>query len=190
MRTCRGRVTIAAFATLDDLAARLGHEIDDTDVDRAETLLEFASGAIQREARQLIEPGLSTITILGLGDQEIALPERPVTKILAVTIDEQETTDYRLLGDVLLADQGWPAGATVTVEYEHGFDPIPLAVTVVCVEMVARVWTNPANVIQQSLGSAQVYFDQNPPTGLLPSVDERRVIHDIFRAGVGSVRLR
>lgn len=71
---------MADLATLDDLAARLGVEVDDLDVAQAQTALANASGIVRSLAgppRQDLEFVAQETVILRGGTRVLALPQRP-----------------------------------------------------------------------------------------------------------------
>lgn len=71
---------MADLASLDDLAARLGVEVDDLDVAQAQTALANASGIVRSltgPPRQDLEFVSQETVILRGGTQVLALPQRP-----------------------------------------------------------------------------------------------------------------
>lgn len=187
------------FATAGDLAARLGVDLSSAEQTRANTLLQLASGLIQREARQRIELVTNDVlTVPGVAESRLRLPERPVVSVTTVTLDGtavtagEDTIDYYLNGSDLIRPKGWGWGEQVVqVTYTHGYSTIPDAIVAVCLEAVTRVWVNPGNLMHEYYGSERtVHAMQEKPSGLLLNNDEQRVVHDVLRRTVGTVVLR
>jgi hypothetical protein len=199
----------STFATPDDLAARLGLDLDDGEQARATLLLADATGLIQDEARQnifLVEN--DTLTIRGTTDERVKLPERPVVSIASVTVagrqlaQEQDwvrdgnelvripiNTVFAVIGRL---DQvvypytpgfGWE-GQILEIVYTHGYadDDLPGFCKSICLEAVVRVWVNPGSVARETIGDTSTVYDNMrfAPTGLLLNDDERRTIRRFF----------
>jgi hypothetical protein len=203
-------VTPTPFATPADLAARLGVDLTDDEQTRAAALLASSTGLIQAEAKQtitLVED--DTLTRRGTRDTQISLPEKPVISVASVTVNGvalAEGTDWYLDGsditrmpvfgiiegvgfddDLLRRGFGWP-GMQVEIVYTHGYDEIPEAVKVICLESVVRVWVNPGSVMRERYGSEQVdYLMQGIPSGPFLTAAEQRTLRRLFGRRVASV---
>lgn len=205
------------FATADDFGVRLGETLTDAERDRVNALLARASGLIQEEARQRIQFEIDDeLTVRGVYDDRLRLPQRPVISISSVTVTPQGGTattidpeSYYLDGDDLVRaafplqsqrffgqwTRGWfgPLYA-LSVVYTHGHDPIPEAVKALCMEMVVRVWVNPGAVAQESVGNTSTlyqYASNTPdPGGLLLRRSEKAVLRRLFGRAGGTVPLR
>jgi len=202
----------ARFATADDLAVRLGLELSDDEAERAERLLEAASGLIQDEAKQtiaLVED--DELTMSGTSDEVIKLPQRPVVSVASVTLDSvalAEGSDWYLDGNAIVRIPsssvlvleggeesapgggrgfGWPT-QTLTIVYTHGYETIPESVKAIAVEAAVRVWVNPGSVIQERAGETSTLYNQTP-TGLMLTSDERRAIRRFFGRSARSVTI-
>ena len=206
--TAFDRITVAqpvTFASVDELAARLGIAFDTDERDRAQTLLQIATGLIQDEAegQLIVLVENDTITMPGRNDEVIVLPQRPVVSVSSVILD----------GDVLAEGVNWyldDAGAirrltmptvlgamdaifdaplgqfigfgypyqTLQITYTHGYATIPNLYKAICLEAVVRVWVNPGSVARATIGDTSTVYDNNrfSPTGLMLTDDERRAI--------------
>jgi hypothetical protein len=141
---------MTAFATTDDLAARLGITLTADEITRAQVLLDIVTGEIEDEADQQISLVTDDVLELpGTTDDRIELPQRPVVSVASVTVDGQplvEGTDWYLEGDTIIriatpltiitgADAvyyddirqfpfgigfGWPK-QTIAITYTHGY---------------------------------------------------------------------
>lgn len=187
---------MAAFATHQDLAARLGVTLTEDEQTRATALIAVASGMIQSAARQRIERVEDdTLTIRGSRSSTILLPERPVVSVVSVTLagTALATDTWRFEDDDTLvrrAGFGYDRDELVVV-YTHGFEPIPDAIKGVCLEAVVRVWVNPGSAVQERIGSeSTTYVQQGTPNGLLLTEGERRTVRQVTRRGARSEALR
>jgi hypothetical protein len=197
---------MAAFATSDELAARIGLDsLTDGEKARADVLLNQASGLARDATGQTIDKAEGVLTLPGQADRRLRLPQRPVLSVKSVTLEGQalDASSYHLEGSTLVRDEyvsttgrpeygagGWGAPSeTLVIEYAHGFDPIPETVKTVVLEAVARVWVNPGNVLSEIHGGEQVQY--GPDRGLRLTKDE---VTDLKRAlrvsSGGSVGLR
>lgn len=207
---------MTAFATADDLAARLGLTLTSDEVTRATTLLTLASGLIQDETKQTISQVTDDVlTMRSSYAERIRLPQRPVVSVSEVTLTPQGgtptvigTDTYYVEGDELVrssfpvryqqffADwtRGWLGPLyTIAITYTHGWadDAIPPIVKAVCLEMVARVWFNPAAVQQKSVAGVLTSFSlTSQPTGLLMSDAEKAAVNAAVKRNAGSITLR
>lgn len=193
-----------AFATHDELAARLGIELTVEEETRADALLELASAVIQEEAGQVIERVEDDVlTLRGVPSRRLRLPERPVESVSGVvlageTLDEGD--HWYLEGDELVRTGPvfgfWPSigygfgnpDQELVITYTHGFATIPGAIKAVCLEAVVRVWVNPASVRQEGYGSEQVAYQAG--NGLVLTEYERRVVHRALRRSGGTITFR
>lgn len=199
-----------AFATADDLAARLGLTFTDAEQTRASTLLDMATGLIQDEAKQTIELVTDDVlTMPGTTAERILLPERPVVSVFSVTLDGQplgDGTDWYLDGNEIVRrpfilsapwvfDQGFTfpygsgfgwAGQTLEITYTHGYTDVPAVCAQIALEMVVAVWVNPNNIARETIAGVQTVYDnmRYSPTGLLMTDAQIRMIRRKFgRAG-------
>lgn len=188
---------MAAFATHQDLAARLGVTLTPAEQTRATTLLELASGVIQDAAGQRIElVEDDTLTVRGSRESTFLLPGRPVVSVASVALDgvTLDPADWSLDDDTLVRRAGFgsPREALVIV-YTHGYPPqdVPPVVKGVCLEAVVRAWVNPGSVMTERVGSEQAtYALQGTPRGLLLTDAERRMVRRATRRGARSEALR
>lgn len=125
-----------AFATADDLEARLGVTFTPSETTQADAFLDDATAYLQAEIGQLIEAGTATYTTRWRGDGPIRLPQSPVTGITSVELNGAATTDFDFI-DQELHLQGWWGGETrfdgpwtgtyidVTVTFTYGYAAVP-----------------------------------------------------------------
>lgn len=198
-----------AFATADDLAARLGIVLTGAEGTRATTLLALASELIQDVVKQkisLVEDDV--LSMPGTVEDRIALPERPVVSVDSVMLDDVALTEgsdwyldgatiYRralvfnptigvLDGPFLLGSGFGTPLQTLAITYTHGYadDDVPGTVKAVCLEAVVRCFVNPGAVARETVGNTSTVYDNMrfSPSGLLITDDERRTLKRLFGA--------
>lgn len=196
-------VQASAFATASELGARLGITLTDDEEDRAAILLALASGLIRRATRQTITLVTDDVlTIRGLYSNRITLPQRPVIEVTDITQNSVALADgsWYLDGDELVRGNavsgfwhgGWsywgcPAD-TFVITYTHGYADPPDEVKATVLEMVTRVWVNPAVTTRETNGSSDVMYA--PTNGMLLTDAERRAVNDALRRQAASIALR
>lgn len=199
---------MTAFATSDDLAARLGITLTDDEATRAAALLDLATGLIQDHVGQKIAlVDADTLTMPGTNADRIHLPERPVISVASVELDGApltENTDWWLNGDTIMRrtaiysaagllsgqlDAPYLLGSgfgrptqTLTIVYKHGYAAIPTVCRVVCIEAAVRCFVNPGAVARETVGNTSTVYDNNrfSPSGLLLTDLERRQLNNKF----------
>jgi hypothetical protein len=203
---------VTQFASSDELAARLGLTLTDDEITRAGILLALASGLIQTETSQtiaeVVDDELVTRSVVG---ERFRLPQRPVTAVTSVAIDETvlDANTWYLDGDELVR-ASWPAGSesyfftggygrgflgplrTLTVVYSHGYETIPAVVKATTLEAVVRVWVNPGAVARETIGDVSTVYDNNrfSPSGLLLTDVEKAAVNGVVRRTENSIVLR
>lgn len=193
----------ATLATTEDLQVRVGLEFTAAEHVRASRLLAVASNMIRRETGQFISLVADDVLTWRGTAGNVMLPERPVVEVSSVSLDGTalDASGYYLAGDVLIRGgtyQGWPslgygfgdASQVLEVVYTHGYDEVPGDVVAVCLEVVARVWTNPGAVVASSIGQVQTTYSVQPVSGMLLTDVERATLARALSQGVGSVQLR
>ena len=203
---------MTAFATADDFAVRYGVTLTPAEQTRADALLALASGVIEGEAETgLVRVTDDVYTRSGTSDERILLPGRPVESVSSVTLDGAAIDDWYLAGNVLVrrggtvflassladADPTYRRGfgcesQTLAITYTHGYaeNAIPEWLKTLALEMVVRVWANPASVIQQNIGNTGTTYApySDPPPGLeLTDKERRRLKKRLGGSGAGSV---
>lgn len=95
----------------------------------ADQLLHMGTTVVQAvvDQRLVITIG-DEADLLGTSDNDLYLPQRPVTGITSVAVDGAEVTDYLRYGARLWRECGWAdpckprTPSTVSVVYDHGLD--------------------------------------------------------------------
>lgn len=166
-----------AFASVAQLATYLNRTLTTGEQNQATMMLAQASAAIQAEVGQTIElVEDDEVTLRGNWGSKLTLPQRPVTGVAEVAIDDVAMTidvDYTWDGSQTLYRGVWsietgtwcPRGpyddefwggpqAQITVTYSHGLasdDPKMDVIRGVCLAMVKRGMDSPGGgVTQQS----------------------------------------
>lgn len=194
---------MTAFATEAELEAYTGTSIDST---RATLLLDLATGAIRAYTGQtLSQVSGDVVTLPGTFDNALVLPERPVTAVTTVVVNDLTLAvngDYVWPGsDVLLrgsriatpvvngpdwllggfGDWGGPS-AEVVVTYTHGFATIPSDIKGVCLALAARSLTSPDGVNSETVGSYSVSYSRTG--GAVSLLSEEKALLDRYRRTV------
>lgn len=185
---------MAAFATPDDLAARLGIELDSGEEARAALLLDDASNLVREATGQFIELVEDDVIVIPGNDRNtLRLPERPilgVTSILAdgtpMSVDDWFVNaggDLQIVGgafDVPGWDGTWFGPLSLLeITYSHGYENPALA-KAVTLESVVRAWANPISASSQGIGGASFQF---PAVGLMITADETNQLRRKYSPG-------
>lgn len=102
-------MTLPALASLDDVAAIIGRPLTSLEQTNGTRLLAMASGMVRRYTRQNITQVLNdTVTVNGSWANTLELPQRPVTRVVSVTVNGATvpTTSWKLNGDKLFFSSG------------------------------------------------------------------------------------
>lgn len=102
------------LATVADLASYLQVTVDAAFTATATVLIECATTVVQEccGGQRIVQVVGDTLSVSGLTDSFLALPQIPVTAVSAVTLDGLAltlNTDYKLIGNRLWRRQGWQA---------------------------------------------------------------------------------
>jgi hypothetical protein len=166
------------LATTDDLGLLVGD--DNIDDDRAQLLVELATGAIQAECQQhLLLVTDDEVDLDGTFDPELWLPERPVISVSEVLINTfvlaagtwiLSPTGQLYRGPLLTINgpdwdwfdlSGGPLGVNawggpsskVHVKYTHGFAVPPNDLRALCLELARRGLQNPEVLVREQIGN-------------------------------------
>lgn len=127
------------LATLEDLTA-LG--ISTANPVLCHSLLESVSAEVRDAAGVAISRVTATITLAGSYEQYLALPVKPVTEVLSVSVDGTPVTGWRMIDGKLWHPQGWSsyAPSLVDVELTFGYTKVPAdIVRLVCMLVSAGI---------------------------------------------------
>lgn len=173
-----------AFADPIELEDYLGRSLSDTETRQAELAIELATQIIKSRTGQEIEAGTSTETFT---TGAFILRQFPVTSVVEVQVDGvvQDAGWYVVDSSGVLRWRWWRAAppwtpeSIITVEYAHGYDPIPADVRAVCLALAARGVgdTNSGRVLEEAIGTYRVrYADDSLGSGMSLSDEERRLL--------------
>ena len=137
------------LATTDDLAARLGRDLDDTELVQAEALLAGASARVRTYTGQDFTFVEDDVVQVKVRNGIARLPQRPVTAVAAVVDLSANSVAFTWLNDdriqVGVTALNWfevepwrNAVPELRVTYDHGYEEIPADVVDICCAMVAR----------------------------------------------------
>jgi hypothetical protein len=161
---------MTALATPAQLAAYIQQSLSDTDAS-ALLMLSIASGMVRDYLQQQLSLLVGDVLITDLVNNEVFLPEFPVTAVSLVetfdgtvwtTADIKTYTVSKRLGIISTIPYSgviWPTKPeTWRVTYSHGFAAIPDALVGVCLGVAARAYASPAGVDSERIGGYQVKY--------------------------------
>lgn len=193
-----------AFATTEQLEARLGISLSADEHIRAATLLALASGVIRAEFGSLSFTEDDEFTIRGTYSNRIRVPQRPLVSVGQVLINGEilDSDSYYIDGNEIVRASGvrssfWPWGSVfsgpldeVTITYSHGWEDLPEDVTVICLEMVVRVWVNPGNLLNENVAGVSSGYASAEARGLLLTDSEKKQLKRALYSGLGTIKTR
>jgi len=183
------------LSTVDEFGFFLGVTFTDAQAERAQLLLELATGAIQRFTRQTIELVENDVAVLhGTWSAGLVLPQVPVVSVSALTLDVEGVatadTDWVFDGQrTLWRDAGCSWGGDtqkITVTYSHGWEEIPAEVRAVCLQIAARSYRNPAGVSAESVGQYSVTYGSGAQ-GISLTPDEKTMLRSLRNKWVSAL---
>lgn len=171
----------------EDLGNYLGSDLSASE--KALQVVDAASDTVRTMTEQVLnEVNSDDIVLDGTGTDSLLLPERPVNAVSSVAVDGDALTvddDYVLNGDGILF-RTFPAKwrrarQNVAVTYDHGYpdDDLPRDLRMVALSIAARLFSQSAGAVFESLGAYSVRYDQ-APTEL--TINEQRVLRKYKRS--------
>lgn len=190
------------LATLDDLTPRLGRDLTDAELLRADSALTDVSAAVRAYTGQQFL--IDEITArLPVRRNKIRLPQRPVTAV--DTVDDVDGNSLEFTwdaGDVVYLDS--VAGRAFELEtvprrlplrwadvtYTAGYETVPDDIVAVVCSIAARsLGATPehAGVTSMSLGDAAIGYGTVGASGALGMFDGERAVLDRYRRIGGTI---
>lgn len=162
-----------ALATAGELDIHLQREIDE---DRAGLALQLASGAVRAYCGWDLSLQTTTLQVDGTGTILLTLPTLclgAVTEIRVDTLPLDLATVIPARKGQILRRSGWPRGALVEVDCDHGYDPIPDLIKLVVLEQAAKSLTNPEGLTSATTGRVTRTWAGTGTQPRLSALDER-----------------
>jgi hypothetical protein len=134
------------------------------DVDRysAELATQGASGLLRAVCGWDLTRAVETLTVDSNGACSVNLPTLKLNDVTEVRVDAQPlaTSQYGWgTNGVLVATTRWPVGQRrIEADVDHGYDPVPDDLRIVCCSVAARLYSNPENLLQRSAGDSSQMF--------------------------------
>lgn len=200
---------MTAFATAQDLATFLEHDVDTA---RATMLLEQSSAAIRKYTAQDFDLVTGDVTRIRVVADKVVLPQIPVVAVNSVSrvnpvgvtlipgwIFDGIDTIYgsNRLTWVINLPAVWtdyPYPTTVEVNYDHGYATVPADVKSVAIGMAARFYETPAAgaITQERIGDYSYKVAEVRGEGRLLALqaDEKEILDDYKRSAARSIALR
>lgn len=198
-------MALAPLATTDDLTARLGRDLTDTETTQAEALLAGASARVRTYTGQdftLVEDDTVQVKVR---NGVARLPQRPVLAVAGVTNLESAALVFTWLGDDRvrlspLIDSPWvyepyrnPIPEAIFT-YDHGYaeGEIPADVVDVVCSMVARTMARgpDSGAIQsESIAGYSYSLGAAAAAGTVGFLNDERAALDVYRRRGATIRL-
>jgi hypothetical protein len=187
------------LATKEELASFM--QDNAMDASTATLLLELATGEVQAAAGQrLVAVADDPFSLLGDTDSWLALPERPVTDVSSLTIDDGDElvagTDYKRFGARLWRRGGWAAcwsePSTVAGMSSHGWPVGDWALQPARAATLAlgrMVYGNPTGLVAESIDDYRAQWSQQMTVAMEASPHLRRSLRQRYGARGGIVRV-
>lgn len=201
---------MAALASQRDIEAILARSLASDEFIYAGRLLDMASRVVRTFTGQQIDRSTDTVTLRIPAPQgphlrrapHVVLPQRPVVTVNTVTAGGvtlassawyiNDGTLYLGAGDTWPSINGSPFGQAgeITVNYTHGYVPVPDDVVLVVASMVAQrlraAAANPDGASSEQIGTYAVRFESGSATaGLVLGDADRQLLRPYTRdAGV------
>lgn len=150
-----------------DLAALLKKSADDVQLLAA---LRAATRRFRGQVRHPVSLVTDDTTFLdGTGKAVLQLPAAPVLAVHAVEVDGVPVAGVKVrrqAGLLLHPDGCWPEWAEVTVNWDHGLDPVPGDVAEVVVDQARVIYRTDPAIQQVTTGSESVSFAATAAVGI------------------------
>ncbi len=183
------------LATVDDLEARLGRSLDDTETIQAEALLAGASARVRTYTGQDFTAVEGDVVQVKARNGVARLPQRPVTAVSAVADLSANDVSYTWLNDDRIqvgpTSLNWfevePWRNTVPdlrVTYDHGYEEIPGDIVDVVCSMVARSLARgpDSGAIQsESIAGYSYSIGASAAAGSVGLLNDERAALDVYR---------
>lgn len=152
----------------------------------AQLALDIASSIVRaRTGQDFAEKVDDVVTLDTYGEEDVRLPQRPVTAVTALTTRERGSatsttrtvnTHFEVRGDRLrwVGGGGWPYEVTVT--YTHGYTTIPDDVKGATLAVAAEIYDNPEGLSRSALDddTAQHEWAEDSPAERMLKLVEKR----------------
>jgi hypothetical protein len=147
---------MAAFADVTELRLHLPEQ--EIEEDAGTVALDRATGLIRDFCDWTISQETVTKVLDGRGKRNIWLPTNLLTAVTSVTENGVVLVydrDYTWSDTGRLVRNGcWPSNArSVSVNFTHGYNPVPETVKTICLAIASRRFTNPLGLRSESVGS-------------------------------------
>lgn len=162
---------MANLATLEDVEAVLGRDLEDDEILRVDRLIAMMTKKVRTFLGQYIEEVENDAVELEPDSWgRVRLPQRPVTAVASVTV-EGETVPAALYtwtaqGALTRTFGYWLS--PVTVVYTHGYETVPDDIAAVVAELVVAKFSTPEGQVRsESIGSYSVSYGDTTAAGEL-----------------------
>lgn len=171
------------LVTIDDIAARLGRDLTDSEEIRAEALVVDVSAAVRAYTGQTFSAEETTRrlhTRAGI----VRLPERPVNSVTAVADLDGNDIEFTWYSGDTLTIAASPTSGWVDVTYSHGWEELPADIVAVVCQIVGRALGTPADegaYQQESIGNYSYTIGPAAAAGATGMLNDERAVLDRYR---------
>ena len=197
-------MALPTLATTAQLEARLGHPVD---WDRANALLEDASGIVRGYTRQTISRVDDDVATVRVERGAVVLPQRPADKPTQIVRADGTGTIpasgwwWTGVGVVEFNSPSWLANGpsrtrspgAVTITYSHGYEDVPADVVAIVCQMVGRVIDSgiaSPGLDTESVDDYRAHMGAGLISGSVALTPDEKLSLDGYRKRNGSVKLR
>lgn len=150
------------LVTVDELATYLQRDLDRSSADLA---VQGASGIVRGYCGWNIARTVETLTVDANGGGSVNLPTLKLNDITEIRLDGAvlDVADYGWgTNGVLVAHCRWPVGLRrIAADVDHGYDPVPDEIRIVCCAIAGRIYSNPENLLQRTAGQSSQMFRES-----------------------------
>jgi hypothetical protein len=150
------------LVAVEELAGYLQRDLDRFSADMA---VQGASGIVRGHCGWDIARTVETLTVDASGGASVNLPTLRLNDVTEVRVDGAvlDVADYGWSANGILvvtsAAGCWPRGLRrIAADVDHGYEPVPDEVRIVCCAIAARLYSNPENLLQRSTGNSSQMF--------------------------------
>jgi hypothetical protein len=167
-----------AFITIDDYTASAG---EPSDYPRAEAAIDAACEQVRQYLHQHITfVAGDEVTVSGSGTGALLLPQLPVVAVNSITYDGTDVEGWWVdESGVVRRNAGWPRWRRYVVDYDHGWDEVPVDIVMATVRLAAQLYSSATSgeIRQETIGSYSVTYavDDGDTSGPLSAIDRRVV---------------
>lgn len=166
---------MASLATVGELENHLQRPVDVPA--QGQQALDLASGAVRAYCGWNLARETTTLQVDGDGSQVLSLPTLHLLAITDIrvngeTLNAADYPRYSLKGQLYRAG-GWTCYAVIEVDCIHGYDPVPDLLKLVVLDMAARQYSNPQQLVSATTGQVSRTWSTGNGAAPMSALHER-----------------